>query len=146
MGIMEKLDLLIEKYLGIFRGTEVYVNPTAMDFRELKKAYELRFIVNVETSRCFVWDSTSAIHCEIFNQLVDKNEFEGPKTQRFADVYNKIDVIAGYAEAAPGNKMKIRYAYGNDVDEGSVKAVIIKLFTNPDKLFETAAEIPDEYR
>ncbi len=146
---MNNIDLLIEKYLiekywgATDRGVELYVNPTAMNFREMKIWPEIRFIINADTNKCFVWNSIASIHVVVFNYLVSKREFDGPTATSFKEVYNRLDVIAGYAKVQ-GNKMRIRHAYSNDVDETGLKAVVKKLFTNPEKLF-VMLDTPNEY-
>ena len=145
MTINEKIDKLIEKYLGLYHsGVEVFTNPTILDIKEMKKWSEIRFLINVDTDTCYVWDSQRAIHQEIFNSLLSKHEFTGDRANSFAEVYNRPDIIAGYAKLE-GNKMAVRFAYGNDVDPDSVKSGVKKLFKNPNELFANAAT-PHEYR
>lgn len=137
--IEEKIDQLIEKYLGLYySGVEVYTNPNILDIKSMKKWSEIRFLINVDTDTCYVWDSYAAIHQSIFNALLAKNEFTGDKANSFNDVYNRPDLIAGYAKLE-GNKMAVLRAYGNDVDPDSVKSGVKKLFRNPDELFKESA-------
>ncbi len=94
------IDLLLEKYLTKTKWSDVYINPTMLDLKEMRTEglTELRFFTY--SGDLYVWDAAREIHDKVFNQ-VSKAKYKLRESE-----YDHPEVICGIAEIR-NNKLKL---------------------------------------
>lgn len=75
-----------EKYLARFKdlfidsSTEIYVNPSMRDLKELKNS--VRFIADAKTKRVYVWNAMDLFHKSAWERLKEKGHGKGGEYDR----------------------------------------------------------------
>ena len=118
-----KIELLIEKYLGLFGSAgAIYVNPSAADIKNLKSEgiRDVRWIIQKSEKKLYMWDANGQIHARVQNMLIDKGELDSDTERLNVCQYDHPDWICGHGRLGVGKiefTSKEHGSYGNRDDE-----------------------------